>query len=184
MQGSDGKGGGCNKNNNARGAVKHSKKKTKRQNKRDNRHKEKIAIQPIPTVEPVSIPTQNYASILKKCENTESKTISKSNIISSNTSIIPIITRRGIQKTRAQHRYNCSYGVWEYTYFKHILDLHTIFSNGIRKLGIETDTINFLDKFCYFIRESSSGKISPFIEILNDATVELYSEFTIKRNEL
>jgi hypothetical protein len=183
MQGSDGKGRGYNKNNNTRCTV---KQKTKRQNKRDNRHKEKIAIQSIqsiPTVEPVSIPTQNYASILKKCENTESKIISKSNIISSKTSTIPVITRREFQKT-VRNRYNCSYGVWEYTYFKHILDLHTIFSNGIKKLGIETDTINFLDKFCYFIRESSSGKISPFIEILNDPTVELYSEFTIKRNEL
>ena len=173
--------GGYNKNNNTRSAVEYSKKKSKRQNKRDNRHKERIGVEPIPTIEPICIPTENYASILKKCENTKSEIISKSTI---NTSIIPIITRRGFQKTRAQHRYNGSYGVWEYTYFKHILDLHTIFSNGIRKLGIETDTINFLDKFCYFIRESSSGKISPFIEILNDPTEELYSEFTIKRNEL
>jgi hypothetical protein len=178
MQGSDGKGRGYNKNNNTRCTV---KQKTKRQNKRDNRHKEKIAIQSIPTVEPVSIPTQNYASILKKCENTKSEIISKSAI---NTPIIPIISRRGFQKTSTQHRYNGSYGVWEYTYFKHILDLHIIFSNGIKKLGIETHTIYFLDKFCYFIRESSSGKISPFIEILNNPNEELYHEFTIKRNEL
>ena len=81
---------------------------------------------------------------------------------------------------------NNSYDTWEFTYFKHILDLHSIFANAIHKLGIpgiDTNSYNFLYVFGKFIRECSSGEISPYIEDLTERDKQVYMEYTIKRNK-
>ena len=44
-------------------------------------------------------------------------------------------------------------------------------------------SVDFLENFCIFLREYSSGKISPYIEELSERTQNLYMEFTIKRQE-
>ena len=76
---------------------------------------------------------------------------------------------------------------WEYVYFEHILNLRKIFEKGIKNLNINnkinTRSVDFLDNFCIFLKKYSSGKISPYIENLNEKTEKMYYEFVIKRNE-
>ena len=81
---------------------------------------------------------------------------------------------------------NSSGIVWEYTYFKHILELKKIFDTGIKKnkKNIDTQSIEFLSNFCIFLKAGSSGEISPYIENLDTYTENLFLIFTIKRNEL
>ena len=79
---------------------------------------------------------------------------------------------------------NVSFDTWEHIYFKHILDLNDIFSEGIEKIGINTGSLNFLEVFSHFIRDCSSGEISPYIEDLDPEISEFYNEYTIKRNGL
>jgi hypothetical protein len=58
---------------------------------------------------------------------------------------------------------NISHGVWEYIYYRHILELSDIFSNCAKKLDIDIDSFDFIDIFSHFIRDCSSGEISPNI---------------------
>ena len=120
----------------------------------------------------------DYANIIKR--DNESGEYFKSD---DNGSITDYKTITGVFNKTTRSKNNVSYDVWKYTYFKHILDLSDIFSDGVKKLGIETNNINFLDVFSEFIRQCSSGDISPFIENLDEKTEELYLENAIKRNK-
>lgn len=91
--------------------------------------------------------------------------------------------RKSVRNSIPKPNFNVSYDVWEHTYFQHILDLADIFFAGTEKLGIYVDYINFLDVFGHFIRDCSSGEISPHIEELSDHTNNFYMNFSILRNE-
>ena len=87
--------------------------------------------------------------------------------------------------------YNLSHGAWELTYFSHILELHDIFTRGIKKLGfgdLGLDSFEFLEVFSHFIKDSSSGKISPFVDSVGEGTnsnlEDLYFEYMVKRNNI
>ena len=156
------------------------------QNESEKQHKPP----PEPVYVPPPIPTgPNYASVTKEDEpEPEPK---KDVVVNPEEreyrTIVPKIpTYRSKPTVRNQvpkPNNNNSFGVWEHTYFKHVLELSDIFSEGANKLGIDTDSINFLDIFSNFVRDCSSGEISPFIEELDPKTDEFYLEYTIKRNE-
>jgi hypothetical protein len=101
---------------------------------------------------------------------------------------IPKLTKfRPSTKNQIPLRYsNSSYGTWEITYFKHLLNLCDIFTNAINELDIQyvdTKSADFLHVFGKFIRSCSSGKISPYMEDLNEKEEKIYIEYAIKRNE-
>jgi hypothetical protein len=101
---------------------------------------------------------------------------------------IPKLTkfRRSVKNQIPLQQSNNSYSTWELTYFKHILEIHSIFANAIDELGfshINTKSADFLHIFGKFIRKCSSGKISPYIEELTNEEEQIYLEYTIKRNE-
>ena len=90
-------------------------------------------------------------------------------------------------KNKFKNSSNCSYDTWEFFYFKYIVDLYEIFLNGINQLdtNININTVNTFYKFSKFIRNCSSGEISPYLESIENTNLEnLYNEFTIKRNKL
>ena len=80
---------------------------------------------------------------------------------------------------------NISKEVWEYVYFEHIINLLKIFTKHLRKIlpDITTNNTYFLDDFIIFIRASSSGSLSNYIEKLSPKLEKLYLEFIIKRND-
>ena len=149
---------------------------------------------PEPVPFPVTIPKPtgpNYASIVKKDDDdNEPRKIVKSDDAGYITKCKPILSiytqrfRNTVRNQIPKPSNNVSNNVWEHTYFKHILDLGNIFTVGTKKLGIETASVNFLDIFSDFIRQCSSGEISPYIEDLDQNTEEIYFEYTIKRNDL
>jgi len=138
-------------------------------------------------VTPTPIPTgPNYASIITKDTDKSLITENESSDILSFNSEYTTDTR-GYKKTPVRNKIlrknnNGSYDVWEYTYYKHILDLSNIFALGTKKLGIETESYDFLEIFAHFIRDCSSGEISPYIENLSERDNESYIHFAILRN--
>lgn len=99
--------------------------------------------------------------------------------------------RKIVRNQVPKPNHKVSHGMWEITYFKHILDLHAIFVAGIKKLGLEDldiDSFEFLEVFSHFIKDCSSGEISPFIDSIgesNDKNLkDLYFEYMIKRNNI
>jgi hypothetical protein len=154
------------------------------QNESEKQHKPP----PEPVYVPPPIPTgPNYASVTKEDEPEPEKDVVVNPEEREYRTVVPKIpTYRSKPTVRNQvpkPNNNNSFGVWEHTYFKHVLELSDIFSEGANKLGIDTDSINFLDIFSNFVRDCSSGEISPFIEELDPKTDEFYLEYTIKRNE-
>jgi hypothetical protein len=154
------------------------------QNESEKQHKPP----PEPVYVPPPIPTgPNYASVTKEDEPEPEKDVVVNPEEREYRTIVPKIpTYRSKPTVRNQvpkPNNSNSFGVWEHTYFKHVLELSDIFSEGANKLGIDTDSINFLDIFSNFVRDCSSGEISPFIEELDPKTDEFYLEYTIKRNE-
>ena len=87
-----------------------------------------------------------------------------------------------------KNNYNVSYYSWEISYFKYLIDLYDIFCKGMEELEIPyLDTSEVFEDFCYFIRDSSSGKISAYLDSIdNNASInnleDSYYEYTIKRN--
>lgn len=82
-----------------------------------------------------------------------------------------------------KNNYNVSYCNWEISYFKYLIDLYNIFCEGMKKLEIPyLDTIEVFENFCYFIRDSSSGEISPYLDSIDNNLEDTYYEYTIKRN--
>lgn len=152
------------------------------QNESEKQHKPP----PEPVYVPPPIPTgPNYANVTKEDEPEKDVVVNPEE--REYRTIVPKIpTYRSKPTVRNQvpkPNNSNSFGVWEHTYFKHVLELSDIFSEGANKLGIDTDSINFLDIFSNFVRDCSSGEISPFIEELDPKTDEFYLEYTIKRNE-
>lgn len=83
-----------------------------------------------------------------------------------------------------RNNYNVSYSTWEISYFKYLIDLYDIFCEGIKKLNIPyLDTVESFENFCYFIRDVSSGEISPYLDsIENTDVMDTYYEYIIKRD--
>lgn len=134
--------------------------------------------------------TRNYANIILKPEHNENTICSDENTNDTNNSVVRIPIRiPSYGKRQTVHNQipkinkNVSYHLWEYTYFQHILDLKEIFSKCSQMLDIDINTVNFLNTFSHFIRDNSSGHISPYIEHLNENSNHIYSNFTTLRNE-
>lgn len=87
-----------------------------------------------------------------------------------------------------KNNYNVSYSTWEISYFKYLIDLYNIFCEGIEQLNIPyLDTPEVFENFCYFIRDASSGEISPYLDSLDNNNCmseieDIYYEYTIKRD--
>lgn len=129
----------------------------------------------------------NYASIISK--NDDKSSLAYASEYTESTTIVPVIIQNIFGTTPVRNRIpqrncNSSYDVWEYTYFRHILDLKDIFSQRAAKLNIETESVDFLNIFSQFIRDCSSGEISPYVEDLTEDDNEYYLDFTILRNEI
>jgi len=79
---------------------------------------------------------------------------------------------------------NVSYNTWEITYFRYLLDLYNIFCEGTKNLQLPyLDTLEAFENFCYFIRDSSSGEISPHVDCIDNTCLEdVYYEYIIKRD--
>jgi len=132
-----------------------------------------------------------WSGITPRNDNTNN--IESSNTISKDTSsdnkIISIKTfksypnRKSVRNQNARYT-NVSFDTWELNYFPYILDLHEIFSNEIKELNIETDTFDFLEVFSNFIRDCSSGEMSPCLEKMNKDLEKTYLEYIIKRNDI
>lgn len=98
-----------------------------------------------------------------------------------------IINQHGqsVRNRTSKPNQNVSYDTWEFTYFRHILKLRDIFSKCVIELqipGVDTRSADFFNIFGKFIRECSSGEISPYIEKLNEKEEKIYLEYIIKRN--
>lgn len=83
-----------------------------------------------------------------------------------------------------RYNYNVSYSTWEMSYFKYLIDLYDIFCEGIKKLNIPyLETVESFENFCYFIRDVSSGEISPYLDSIdNTDDMDTYCEYIIKRD--
>jgi len=86
-----------------------------------------------------------------------------------------------------KNNYNASYSSWEISYFKYLIDLYNIFCEGMEELEIPyLDTNEVFENFCYFIRDSSSGEISPYLDSIDNNIMnnleDTYYEYTIKRD--
>ena len=104
--------------------------------------------------------------------------------------IIPRINdryRKSVRNHISKPNQNVSYDTWEFTYFKHSLNLRDIFSKCVIDLqipGVDIKSADFFNIFGNFIRECSSGEISPYIEKLNQKEEKIYLEYIIKRNKI
>lgn len=102
------------------------------------------------------------------------------------TPLISCPTKLSVRNQIPRPNNNVSYERWELTYFEQILDLSSIFTEGVSKLGINMNfrDVDFLDNFGHFVRDVSSGEISPYIEELSEPVKNIYREFSIKRDDL
>jgi hypothetical protein len=132
-------------------------------------------------------PSKDFTNIITKYGHKETECIREvSNELSVNTytrSIIPISVSRKPRVRRGKVRERCddSYDVWECTYFKHLMELSKIFEEGMKLLGVETSTVDFLSVFFRFIRDCSSGEINQYIEEFSPETEYEYSEYYLKK---
>ena len=133
--------------------------------------------------------TKNYASIIKP----DSKHDIKSQSLDNETYeykhelITSIRTRkRRVRNQIPKDRYS-SIEAWEYAYFTYIIDLKNIFFEGVRNLnigGLDTNSVNFFSNFSNFIKDYSSGEITPYIEELNEYEENMYNNYVIEKSEL
>ena len=156
------------RNNNTWSTLEFSKKESIQKDE----SKTKLIGDKSPVYKPYISTGSNYANVLKRSDN-ESSGFIKSNDIGYITHDRKVIPRGRIGKTVRNQVPKSNINV-----------SNDIFSEGANKLGIETNTVNFLDIFSKFIRDCSSGEISRFIEDLDEQTEDSYLEFTIKRNEM
>ena len=109
------------------------------QNESEKQHKPP----PEPVYVPRPIPTgPNYASVTEDEPEPEKDVVVNSEEREYRTIVPKIPTYRSKPTVRNQvpkPNNNNSFGVWEHTYFKHVLELSDIFSEGANKLGIDTD---------------------------------------------
>jgi hypothetical protein len=128
----------------------------------------------------------NYASIAKNKEQIVTQIINTTQIYQDTNIItkIPICQTKPIVRNQFPiDNNNVSFNTWEHTYFKHIIELAKIFSEGCEKFNIDTTSLEFLDIFSHFIRQSSSGKISSYMEDIDSREEDFYMEYAIKRNK-
>ncbi len=69
-----------------------------------------------------------------------------------------------------------SYDIWEQSYFPYLIEMYRIVYGN----DFDVDTMN---DFFQFIHSKSSGKISIFLDEMDEETQKLYNDFQIKRNE-
>jgi len=142
---------------------------------------------PIPVPAPTWVKSTPTSIIISNLINSnvsleEEKILNENNIFSSN---IPLLIKKKIIRNQISRlNKNISHDAWEYVYFEHILNLYNIFSEVFKKLNlnIDTDSFDFLYNFSLFIKDCSSGEISPYIENLSDNVNTVYLEYTIKRD--
>ena len=94
--------------------------------------------------------------------------------------IIPKLPKyqKSVRNRKTKH-YSTNTVLWEHTYFNHILNLKKIFASFV---NINTNTSDFLQKWCIFLRKCSTGEISNYMEDISPFTENLYFEFMVKRN--
>jgi len=99
--------------------------------------------------------------------------------------------RKCVRNQVPKPNHNVSNGTWEMTYFKHILELHAIFVAGIKRLGLgylDMNSFEFLEVFSHFIKDCSSGEITPFVDRVGEGVdknlEDLYFEYMVKRNDI
>jgi hypothetical protein len=68
-----------------------------------------------------------------------------------------------------------SYDNWEHSYFPYLIEMYRIVYGN----DFDVDTMN---DFFQFIYSKSSGKISIFLDEMDEETQKLYNDFQIKRN--
>jgi len=91
-------------------------------------------------------------------------------------------TQRSVRNNTLFINNKNSYDTWEYAYMSHLLDLTHIIKKYSDILKINTESCYFLENFCHFIRDCSTGEISKYIEPLNNLDEEFYFDF--KRNTI
>uniref|UniRef100_A0A6C0ELV7 Uncharacterized protein n=1 Tax=viral metagenome TaxID=1070528 RepID=A0A6C0ELV7_9ZZZZ len=84
-------------------------------------------------------------------------------------------------------RENDSDDIWEYSYFRELIQLRNIFIEGVEK--IRPDLLEYLHSpqffltFCRMVRKGSSGYIHRYLEDLTDEERDDYLHYVFKRNE-
>lgn len=166
------------------------KQYSKNRNKHINGYKSYTEKSDPRTNQPTSHERKNYADIVKP--DTKNETNNK---IINRKEYTPFYkffnlpTKGKTVRNQIPKNKSSSLGVWEYVYFKHILNLKKIFVDGIKNFkfpapnNIETISSYFFDNFSRFIKEYSSGEISPYIENLNEYEEEEYYKFTITKED-
>lgn len=83
---------------------------------------------------------------------------------------------------------NVSKETWERYYLTHLLNMYDIFQSHIKKLNpylyFELQYRDFFDNFSWFIRDCSSGYISPYLEQIDPKLEELYIEYLSDKNDI
>ena len=107
----------------------------------------------------------------------------------------PIITHTVRPKRRLCVNYippagrRASYDTWVFSYFSHLVQMRDIFVGRMNHSDayVSKDwlySFEFLEDFCQFMYEYSSGYVSPDPEEMNEGLCDYYHQFLIKRNEL
>jgi hypothetical protein len=123
--------------------------------------------------------TKNYASIIKP----DSKQDIKSQSVVNETCeykhefIKSIRTRKRRVRNQIPKDRCSSIEAWEYAYFTYIIDLKNIFVEGVNMLGLDTNSVDFFSNFSNFIKDCSSGEITPYIQELNDYEENMYNNY-------
>lgn len=130
-----------------------------------------------------------YAEITKTNDNKSSNTPSIIRNESSGRICQDVLRpKRQLVTNYVPQKGNSSYGVWEFSYYRHLIDLRNIFINGMLDNHPELDgylqSDAFTDDFFRFVRECSSCYISPQLELLTEQEEEDLAKFQIKRDEI
>lgn len=133
----------------------------------------------------------SFASIIRPDSTPDIQEISNTTEVI----IVPISTTDVFREQRKLHvNYvpkkgnRASYDAWTLSYFPHIVRLRDILVNGLTSSNESLSkewlySFNFLDNFCQYMYEYSSGIISKNIENMDSDLEDYYYEFLIKRNE-
>lgn len=81
-----------------------------------------------------------------------------------------------------------SYDTWCFSYFPYLVRLRDEFARGVLSSDANVSeewlySLDFLEDFCQFVFENSSGYVSPHLEEMDDNLSDYYWQFMIKRNE-
>ena len=113
------------------------------------------------TTEKSTIP---WISIITRVGDVEDPTDVKSEDATQYFNAHSFIHKRKCVRNQVPHKNsNGSYDVWEHVYHKYLLELFNIFVDGMEEFDIYTNQEKLFKIFCLFIRDCSSGEISPYI---------------------